>query len=64
MTTATPRPAPASIRPVFVLRVRPERDCADPIQSLRALLKTMLRKYRLRCLSIEPEQSSSPPAPE
>jgi hypothetical protein len=42
-------------RPIFVLRLRPERNCVDPIHALRALLKRMLRKYRLRCLSIEPE---------
>lgn len=52
MTTPTPRPAP---RLIFVLRVRLERDCVNSIHALRALLKGMLRKYRLRCLSIEPE---------
>jgi hypothetical protein len=36
-------------RPIFVLRLRAEPG-ADAVRKLRALLKTMLRRYRLRCL--------------
>ena len=44
----------------FVLQLTPKRG-VDPIRALRALLKIALRKYQLRCTSIEeikpPEQS-------
>jgi hypothetical protein len=41
----------AAQRPVFVLRFRPELGNADPIRSVRALLKIALRRFRLRCIS-------------
>lgn len=42
-------------RPVFVLRLQPLHD-ADDIRRLRALLKALLRRLELRCLSIEEEK--------
>jgi hypothetical protein len=59
------RSPPSSIpipRPVFVLRLRPEPACADPTRSLRAALKLLLRKFRLRCISIE--ERAEPAGPE
>jgi hypothetical protein len=38
-------------RPVYQLRVRGEPG-VDEIRALRALLKSMLRRFGLRCLSI------------
>jgi hypothetical protein len=46
----TPRPRPKA-RPVFVLRLRPEPGVIDPARALRALLKTALRRFGLRCMS-------------
>jgi len=38
-------------RPTYVLIVRPERNVADPVRALRALLKVSLRRFGLRCVS-------------
>jgi hypothetical protein len=46
----TPRPK-AKLRPVFVLRLRAEPGVANPVLALRALLKTALRRFGLRCVS-------------
>ena len=43
------RPQPQRM---FVLRLTPNRG-VDPIRALRALLKTMSRRFGLRCLSVE-----------
>ncbi len=54
-----------SPRPVYVLRLTPER-CTDPAEGtrrLRAALKCLLRSYGLRCLSVLDERPQ-PPAPE
>jgi hypothetical protein len=41
---------PAKSRPTFVLELRPEPGI-DPVLALRALLKTTLRRYGMRCIS-------------
>jgi hypothetical protein len=38
-------------RPVYVVHLRPEPR-TDGIRMLRAGLKTLLRRYRLRCVAI------------
>lgn len=38
-------------RPVYRIEVRPEPG-ADDIRALRHALKALLRRFRLRCLSI------------
>jgi hypothetical protein len=43
-------------RPVFVLKLRPEPRVVDPVKALRAALKVLLRKYKLRCLTIYEEK--------
>jgi hypothetical protein len=43
-------------RPQYVLVFRAEKDCADPIKNLRALLKIALRRLRLRCVSASEEK--------
>jgi hypothetical protein len=40
--------------PIFVLRMRPLPG-ADPEHALRWLLKIALRRFKLRCISIESE---------
>jgi hypothetical protein len=47
-----------SDRPQYVLVFRPEKDCADPIKNLRGLLKTALRRFRLRCVSASEEKKA------
>jgi hypothetical protein len=39
-------------RPVFMLRLQPLKG-VDPIRGLRLALKDLLRRYGLRCISIE-----------
>jgi hypothetical protein len=36
----------------FVITLRPEKHCLDPIRALRATLKNALRAHGLRCLTI------------
>ena len=45
------RPTEAAI---YVIRLRSTRS-GDDIRHLRAILKVLLRRYSLRCLSIEPK---------
>ena len=40
-------------RPIFTLRLTPEKHCTDPDRMVRRLLKIALRKFGLRCVSIE-----------
>jgi hypothetical protein len=40
--------------PVFLVRLRPLPG-VDAVRALRAALKTLLRKYGLRCESVEEE---------
>ena len=53
-TEADHRP-PERHAPTYRLLVRPLPDATDPegYRRLRALLKTMLRGYRIRCCSFE-----------
>jgi hypothetical protein len=45
-------------RPIYVLRLQPEKGCTDPPKALRRLLKIALRRCNLRCLSAEEVQQS------
>lgn len=38
-------------RPGFVIELRAEKGCDDPVRALRLLLKVALRRYGLRCTS-------------
>ena len=55
MSTAT-NDQPTKDRPTFVITLRPERNIADPIRALRALLKSALRRHGLRCTSAREEK--------
>ena len=44
--------------PIYVLRLRPSPDC-DDIKVMRWVLKSLWRRYRLRCVSISVEQDQS-----
>lgn len=44
------------LRPVFVLKLRPEPQVSDPVKALRAALKQLLRRYGLRCLTAYEEK--------
>jgi hypothetical protein len=44
-------------RPIYIMRIRPEKNVADPINALRRGLKNLLRQFGLRCISIEEEKS-------
>jgi hypothetical protein len=37
---------------VFVVKLRPLPHCTDPIKALRSALKTLLRRFGLRCIEI------------
>ena len=37
---------------VFVVRLRALPHCTDPIKALRSALKTLLRRFGLRCIEI------------
>lgn len=50
-----PERTPASERQVYTLRIRAEPGI-DETRSIRHLLKTMLRAWGLRCISIVPEK--------
>jgi hypothetical protein len=39
-------------RPIFVLRLRPEKGI-DPIRALRNVLKELLRRHGMKCMSID-----------
>jgi len=49
---------PASERPVFVARFRALPD-VDATHALRHMLKTALRLYGLKCLSLEEEPNAT-----
>jgi hypothetical protein len=50
------KPAADNPRKVFVLTLRPEPGCADPVQALRAMLKSALCRFGLRCTSCEEQR--------
>jgi hypothetical protein len=43
-------------RPIFVLKLRPEPQVTDAVKTLRAALKTLLRRFGLRCIAIDEER--------
>ena len=43
-------------RPVFVITLRAEKHIIDPIRAMRQLLKIALRRFGLRCISVEKVQ--------
>jgi hypothetical protein len=43
-------------RPIFVLRLRPDPN-VDPVRALRAVLKSLLRTYGMKCIAVEEEES-------
>jgi hypothetical protein len=45
-------------RPTFVVHLRPEADCTDPIKALRELLKRALRNWGLRCIDCREEKTT------
>jgi hypothetical protein len=40
-------------RPIFVLHLTAGPDCPDGFRALRQLLKIALRRFGLRCISVE-----------
>ncbi len=47
-----PPNSPRKRRPTFTVQLRPEPDVADPVRALRAALKYLLRRCRLRAVSV------------
>jgi hypothetical protein len=48
-------PVPAAQRPVYLLKLRAEPN-VDPIRSLRAALKVLLRRFGLRAVSVSEDK--------
>jgi hypothetical protein len=48
-------------RPCFVLIIEPEKHVVDPIRALRRALKTLLRSYGLKAISVERQQQERKP---
>jgi hypothetical protein len=44
-------------RPTFILHLRPEPHCTDPIKAVRAVLKRSLRDFGMRCTTIQTTNS-------
>ena len=42
--------------PIYIVKLRPEPQCVDPVKALRRALKFLVRNYQLRCVSIEKAQ--------
>ena len=55
-TTQSSRAAAPAKRPTFILKLRPERQVTGPVKALRFALKTLLRRYGLRCIGIREER--------
>jgi hypothetical protein len=51
---------PAKDRPTFTITLRPEPGVDDPVRALRAVLKNMLRRHGLRCLSAQEDTEEQP----
>jgi hypothetical protein len=47
-------------RPTFIVHLRAEPDCQDPIKSLRYFLKRILRDWKLRCVGLSEIKTNSP----
>jgi hypothetical protein len=43
---------PVAGRPTFVIFLRPESYCLDPVRALRAVLKNALRSHGMKCVGI------------
>jgi hypothetical protein len=41
--------------PIYTIKLRGRSSGPDDIRSLRAILKTLLRRHRLRCVSVSEE---------
>jgi hypothetical protein len=39
-------------RPTFIVTLRAEPDCTNPIHALQKLLKRALRDWKLRCVTL------------
>jgi hypothetical protein len=50
-------------RPIFVLRLRPEKG-VDPIHALRHVLKHLLRAHGMKCISVEQTEVNPEETPE
>jgi hypothetical protein len=53
ISTASAAPQAATASPVYLIRLRSTRSGDDSIRDLRAALKVLLRRFGLRCTSIE-----------
>jgi len=53
MTAASNRCPRKPKKQIFVLRLTAGPDCPDAIRALRQLLKIALRRFGLRCVSVE-----------
>jgi hypothetical protein len=51
-----PRRTRLEQRPIFLVRLRPEKDI-DGVRSLRLALKFLLRRFHLRCVSVEQDEA-------
>jgi hypothetical protein len=40
-------------RPTYIIHLRPEPDCTDPIKALRECLKRALRSWGLKCVKLD-----------
>jgi hypothetical protein len=49
----------ASERPIFIVTLRPDRWCSDPIKALRAVLKRSGRDYGLKCIGLAERPSTT-----
>jgi hypothetical protein len=51
-------------RLTFHIALRPEPGNSDPERSLRAMLKTALRRYGLRCITAEASEDTDQNIPQ
>jgi hypothetical protein len=40
-------------RPTYLVELRAEKGVSDPVRALRAALKSLLRRFKLRAVSVE-----------
>jgi hypothetical protein len=55
-----PRRTRLEQRPIFLVRLRPEKDI-DGVRNLRLALKFLLRRFHLRCVSVEAIEDGGAP---
>jgi hypothetical protein len=46
---------------VYVVRLQSAQHDGDAVHALRAALKVLLRRFRLRCISVEEQQQQQEP---